>query len=165
MRRVARPRGTASTTAVARTSALVSSHLQLAAQDPVQEQEQAEARSDEHGGIEREDADGGAVIALLRAEENVRLAAAPVIVLLHLRVRDQVGDFLIHVKLFGGNRTVRVLESSTMEGHFSIQDSVDHGQVLLQLARGACLEARKNGERLFQVVKSFRIAGFSLVSG
>src|SRR4051794_21800160 len=87
---------------------LSSSHFQLPAQNPIQEPEQPEARTDQDQGVIDEHADRDAwqlppenmnEVALLRAEKDVRLSAAAIVALLHLRVGGEVGDFLVHVQL------------------------------------------------------------------
>ncbi len=106
---------------------------------------------------------GGAEIAFFCAKEHVRLAAAPVVVLLHLGVRDQVGDFLVYVELLGRDRAVRILESRAIEGHFSAQNAIDDDQVLIEFARAVRFQTGKDGERFLQVVEPLRIARAGLV--
>ena len=83
------------------------------------------------------------VIAFFCAEKHIRLSASAVIVLFHLRVRDQVGNFLVYVELFGRDRAVRVLESRAIEGHFSAQNLIDDDQILLRARAGFALPDRK----------------------
>src|SRR5205823_13822594 len=78
---------------------LAAPDFELAAQDPAQQDEKAECRSNQDDRVEDEDVDLDAEIALVRAEENIRAAAVTIIILLHLGVRDQIGDFLVDVDL------------------------------------------------------------------
>ena len=82
------------------------SHLELSPQNPVEQTEQADRRSDQHQRVEDEDVDFHPEISFFLAEENIRFSAAPVIVLLHFRVGDQIGNLLVHVELLGRHRAV-----------------------------------------------------------
>ncbi len=129
----------------------------------MQQAEKDQTGTNQHPGVESEDADGFAEIALLRAEENIRLAAAPVIVLLHLRIRDQVGDFLVDVELFRRDRAVGRSKSGAIEGHFSAEDAVDDGQILVQFAPIVGFDPGKDGERFLQIIEPLGVARIRLV--
>src|SRR3954471_24958384 len=85
-------------------AALTATDFELPAENPVEQAEQHKRRADEHAGVERKDTDLRAEISLFRTEKYVRFSAAPIIVLLHLRVGDQVGNLLIYVELLGRDR-------------------------------------------------------------
>src|ERR1700730_5043535 len=91
--------------------ALGSSDFELATQDPIQKSEQTECRSNQHERVKNENADLDSEVALFRAEENIGSAPAAIIALLHLRVGNQIGNFLVHVNLFGRDSSFRVFES------------------------------------------------------
>ena len=84
-----------------------------------------------------------AEIALLRAEEDVRFPAAPVIALLHFRVRDQVGDLLVHIKLLGGDGAVGILEIVALKRNFAAQDAVDPPEKTIELLAARSLPDRR----------------------
>src|ERR1700724_3192072 len=69
-------------------SCLTPSHFELPPQDPIQQAEQAECRSNQNRGVESKNADARAEIAFFCAEENVRTRAAAIVALLHLRIRN-----------------------------------------------------------------------------
>ena len=115
---------------------LISSHFQFAAQYPKQHAEQKNARSDQDRRVVGENAHdqecsfscagfGGAEIAFFCAEKNVRLSAAPVIILLHLGVRDQIRDFLVYEKLLSCDWALGIVEGSASEGLLSAQDAIN----------------------------------------
>src|SRR6266480_226680 len=94
---------------------LSTSDFQLPPQNPVKQSEQTQGRSNQHQGIEHEYADPCAEITLFRAKENVRPGSAAIIALLHLRVRNQIRNLLVHIDLLGGDRTFRLLEVFRIE--------------------------------------------------
>src|SRR5262245_1184557 len=71
------------------------------------EEEHAEGGHDEHSRVEPEQPDLKAKIFLHGPEENVERTSLrriiAIIALLHLGLRDEVCDFLIHIELFGRN--------------------------------------------------------------
>src|SRR4030095_2299725 len=69
---------------VNKSSKSASSHFQLFSQNPMQHDKQCECGHDQHHRVESEDAKCDSEIPFLQTEEHVRLAAAAVIVLLHL---------------------------------------------------------------------------------
>ena len=73
-------------------------------------------------------------MAFFWAEENVRPAAAPIIILLHLGVGNQIRDFLVQVKLLGRHRADRALEKGALEGAFAIQNLIDQAKIIIELA-------------------------------
>ena len=95
--------------------------------------QEPERGSDQHDRVENEDVYFHPEIPFFFAKENVQLAAAPVIALLHLGVRDQVGDLLVHIKLLGCDWTGRVFEKLAIEWTLSIQDPVDYPKIAIEL--------------------------------
>jgi hypothetical protein len=67
-------------------SRLASSHFQLPVQNPMEQGEQPECRSNQNDRVEDKDADLNAEKAFFYAEENVWPIAAAVIALFHLGV-------------------------------------------------------------------------------
>src|SRR5215472_10913175 len=61
-----------------------SAHFQLFSQNPMQPDEQSQRGHDQNHGVESKHAKFDSEITFLQAEEHVRLAAAAIIVLLHL---------------------------------------------------------------------------------
>src|ERR1700738_1017278 len=97
-----------------------SPNFQLPPQDPVQETEQAHGRPNQDQRVKNEDVDLYSEITFLGAKENIRPAAAAIIGLLHLRVGNQIGNFLVHIQLLSRDRTDRVLELRAIEWPFAI---------------------------------------------
>src|SRR5216684_3453533 len=97
--------------------------------------EQAERRSDQNDRVEDKDADLDTDVTFLCAEENVWAITAAIIALLHLRVRNQIGDFLVHVNLLGGDGPFRILEEGMIERPLAIQNLIDHAQIAVESVR------------------------------
>src|SRR5207248_2864393 len=112
---------------------LAAPDFELATQDPAQQDEKAECRSNQDDRVEDEDVDLDAEIALVRAEENIRAAAATIIILLHLGVRDQIGDFLVDVDLLGRDRSGGAFEERALERPFAVENLIDKLQIIIQL--------------------------------
>ena len=103
-----------------------SPHFELSSQNPVQQSQQRRASNRSAPGVLKTNTLTFIPrYRFLLSEENVRLPSPPIIALLHLRVRDQIGNLLVHVELFGRHRTDRVFESCAIERPFPIQDLVD----------------------------------------
>ena len=66
------------------------------------------------------------------AKENVRTIATAIIALLHLRVRNQIGNLLVHVNLLGGNGPLGILEKGMIERPLAIQNLIDHAQIMVE---------------------------------
>src|SRR5436190_20291270 len=97
-------------TTLGMTDGLRPSHIQLPPQNPVQEPEQRKARSDQHHGVEDEHINLHSKIRLVLTEKHIRFSAAAIIALRHLRVRNQIGYFLIQIERLRRYRTIVILE-------------------------------------------------------
>ena len=64
--------------------------------------EEGEGGEDEDAGVEPEDADFDAEVFFGGAEEDVEVAVFAVVALFHFGFGDEVGDFLVHIDLLGG---------------------------------------------------------------
>ena len=138
---------------------LISSHFQFAAQYPKQEAEKENAGSDQNRSVVGENAEGRSEIALLFAEENIWFSAAPIIVLFHLGVRDQIRDLLVYEKLLGCDRSLGIFKGSTSERLLSAQHAINNGQVLFEVAWRFCFEPGKDRERFLEVVEALGVTG------
>src|SRR5437667_251468 len=83
--------------AIADATDLRSPHFQLPPQNPMQQPEQREHRSDQHHGVENENVDLHSKVPLFLTKKYVRAGPAPIVTLFHLRIRNQVGNFLIQI--------------------------------------------------------------------
>src|ERR1700732_1030538 len=81
-------RGVTSSRCSSGLSCLTPSHFELPPQDPIQQTQQAECRSNQNRGVESKNTDARAEITFFRAEKNVRPRAAAIVALLHLRIRN-----------------------------------------------------------------------------
>src|ERR1700736_6392993 len=102
-----------------------SPNFELSPQYPVQQTKQAQRRPNQHQRVKDKDVGLESHVTFLGAEENVRPAAAAVIRLLHFRVGNEVGDFLVHKQLLRRDRADCILEESAIEWPFAIQNLVD----------------------------------------
>jgi len=132
---------------------LAFSHFQLSSQNPMEEGEQSKCRSNQNDRVEDEDTDLDPKMTFLCAEEDVRPVTPAIIALFHLGVRNQIGNLLFHINLLGCNRAGRVLEKGTVERPLSIQNLIDQAKVMIEVADGICLEARKQSERFLQLLQ------------
>src|ERR1700737_787176 len=113
--------------------ALGSSDFELATQDPIQKSEQTECRSNQYNRVENENADLDSEVAFFRAEENIGSAPAAIIALLHLRVGNQIGNFLVHINLFRCDLTFRFFEHRRVKRSLSIKHLIDLLEVMIGL--------------------------------
>src|SRR2546428_12535337 len=97
--------------------------------------EQAESRSDQNDRVEHKHPDLDAEVTFLCAEENVWTIAAAIIALLHFRVGNQIGNFLVHINLFGRGGPFRVLEKGMIERPLAIQNLIDHAEITVEFVR------------------------------
>src|SRR5437868_11172660 len=67
-------------------------------QNPVQQPDQRKARSDQHVSVEDEHIHLHSEIPLILTEKHIRFSAPPIIALFHLRVRNQIGYFLVQIE-------------------------------------------------------------------
>src|ERR1700736_3722523 len=114
-------------------SCLSPSHFELSPQNPIQQTKQSDCRPNEHDRVERENVDFRAEITFFRAEENVRSRATTIVALLHFRVGNQIGDFLVHINLFGSNVALRFSKVFRIKSIFSIEYPVDLFQVTVEI--------------------------------
>src|SRR5207253_4311949 len=117
-------------------SDLGSPDFELAAQDPEEQPEHAQRRANQHERVENKDADFDSEVAFLCAEENIRPASAAIIALLHFRVRNQIGNLLIHIDLFRRDRAFRLFERARVKGSLSIKHLIDLLEIMIELAGG-----------------------------
>ena len=97
--------------------------------------QQPQRGTDQHHRVENEDAEGHSKIAFLRAEEDIWFSTAAIIVLFHLRIGDQIGDFLVHIKLVGCDGTDRVFELRAVERLSAVENAIDYPKISIEFAR------------------------------
>src|SRR6266550_4218046 len=95
-----------------------SHYFQLLSHNPMQQHEQSKHRCNQHYRVKGKHAKTDSEVTLLQTEEHVGLFAAAIIVLFHLRLRDQIRHLLVDVDLFGCDRALRVLEERGIESLF-----------------------------------------------
>src|SRR5207248_1479003 len=95
--------------------ALHPSHFQLPPYNPVQQPEQRKARSDQDDGVEDEHIHLHPEILFVLAEKHIRFSPTAIIALFHLRVRNQIGHFLVQIERLRGYRTIGVLELAAIK--------------------------------------------------
>src|SRR6266404_6750913 len=140
-------------------SDLGSPDFELAAQDPEEQSEHAECRANQHERVEHKDADFDSEGAFLCAEENIRTASAAIIALLHFRVRNQIGNLLVHINLLRRDRAFRLSERARVKGSLSIKHLIDLLEIMIELVGRRRFEAGQNREHFLQLVESLPFGG------
>src|ERR1041385_7092314 len=115
-------------------------HFQLFSQNPMEQHEQSNHRSDQDNRVEGKHAECQSEITFLRPEEYVRFFTAAIIVLFHFSLGEQVRDFLVNVKLFSCNRTLRVLEKRGIKLLFSGDHGIYQLKIAINFLRGTAFE-------------------------
>src|SRR6266550_4921679 len=108
---------------------LRSAHFQLPPQNPVQQPEQCERRSDQHDSVENEDVDLHSQVPLFLTKKYVRASPTAIVTLFHLRIRNQVGNFLIQIQRLACHGTIRFRELIPIERMLPIENLVDQSQI------------------------------------
>src|SRR5207249_11243912 len=126
---------------------LVPSHFELFSQNPMEQGEQSKCRHNQNGRVESKHADFDPEVLFLCAKEDIRPIAAAVIALLHLGVRDQIGDLLVYIDLLGCNRASRILEKGAVEWPLAIQNLINQAEIMVEFVGGLCLQSGKQSER------------------
>src|ERR1700730_4224008 len=103
-------------------------------QNPIEQNEEAKRGDDQHNRVEDEDVDLKVEVPFRCAEEDVWLVPTAVIVLLHLGVVKQVGNFLVHIDLLGRDWTGGVLEKRAVERAIAIEDLISQMQITIEFA-------------------------------
>src|SRR6266702_8269608 len=122
-------------TTLGMTDGLRPSHIQLPPQNPVQEPEQPEAGSDQHDGVEDEHIHLHSKIPFLLTEKHVRSFPA-IIALFHLRVRNQIGYFLVQIECLRRYRTIGILELAAIKRQLAIEYLINRPKVPVQIKIG-----------------------------
>src|ERR1700730_649083 len=108
------------------------SHFELPPQDPVEQGQQSQCRSNQDNRVKPEHSDVHSQVALFRPEKYVRLPAPPIIALLHFGIRDQVGNLLVHVDLLGRHSARCVSKEGAIEPSLAVQDLIDAPKIPIQ---------------------------------
>ena len=116
-------------------------------QNPIEQDKEAQRGDDQHNRVEDEDVDLEVEVPLRCAEEDVRLVPTAVIVLLHLGVGKQVGNFLVHIDLLGRDWTGGVLEQRAVERTIAVEDLIDQMKITIKFASRFRLQAGQYRQR------------------
>ena len=124
------------------------------AEDDSEGGEEGEGGEDKDAGVEPEDADFQAEVFFGGAEEDIQVAVFAVVALFHFGFGDEVGDFLVHIDLLGGEAGAEFGEAGGFEGGAG-DDVVDAAERGAKLAGSGCFEAGKEGEGVFEILEAF----------
>ena len=110
----------------------------------MQEREQGNARSNQNYRVPDEDVYFHSEITFLRTKENVRSISPAIIALLHLGVRDQIRDLLIHIQLFGRDGAGGTFENRAVKRAIPVENLIDQAEITIEILRGLGLQTRKD---------------------
>src|ERR1700704_4291637 len=110
----------------------------------MQKCEQGNARSNQNHRVPDEDVHFHSEITFLRAKENVRSISPAIIALLHLGVRDQIRDLLIHIKLFGRDGAGGMFENRAVKWAIPVENLIDQAEITIEILGELRLQTRED---------------------